>query len=139
MNPIHGGGTMATGALAARTGCNVETIRYYERIGLLPVPARSAGGHRVYTSAHAHRLAFIRRARALGFALDEVRALLRLADDEKRSCADVRRLASVHLGDVRAKIANLKTMEKALEGTITRCPDGARPDCPIIEALSRTG
>jgi len=136
MTRSNGDYAMSTGALAARASCNVETIRYYERIGLLPVPARSAGGHRFYNSAHARRLTFIRRARALGFTLDEVRTLLRLADDENRPCTAVRQLAVAHRDDVRAKIADLKKMDRALEETIARCPNGAQPHCPIIEALS---
>jgi MerR family mercuric resistance operon transcriptional regulator len=128
--------TFTTGALAARTGCNVETIRYYERIRLLPVPARSVGGHRLYSAMDARRLSFIRRARALGFGLEEVRALLRLAADDDRRCADVRRLASAHLDIVCSKIADLERVKRALEQTITRCPDGTRSDCPIIAALA---
>lgn len=136
MTRTNGGGAMTTGALAARTACNVETIRYYERIGLLPAPARSAGGHRFYSGAHARRLTFIRRARALGFTLDEVRALLGLADNDDRCCTDVHRLAAAHLDDVRMKIADLKRMERSLKETIVRCPNGTTPDCPIIDALS---
>lgn len=127
---------IAIGALSAHTGCKVETIRYYERIGLLPAPPRSAGGHRAYGADLVRRLAFIRRARALGFTLHEIRALLRLADDRNRACADVRAVASAHLDDVRAKIADLKAMEGVLSDTIARCIAGADAECPIIEALS---
>ncbi|HZA66238.1 MAG TPA: helix-turn-helix domain-containing protein [Geminicoccaceae bacterium] len=132
-------GAIAIGALSARTGCNIGTIRYYERIGLLPAPPRSAGGHRLYGADLVHRLTFIRHARTLGFTLDEVRALLRLADDRNRSCADVRAVASIHLADVRAKIADLKAMERVLRATIVRCAADSNPECAIIDALSAGG
>jgi MerR family transcriptional regulator, mercuric resistance operon regulatory protein len=123
------------GALAARTGCKIETIRYYERIGLLAPPLRSAGGHRIYGTAHLMRLNFIRRARDLGFTLDAVRSLLRLAEDRDRPCGEVRDLAASHLEEVRAKIADLDKMAQVLSDMITRCADNTRPDCPLIETL----
>lgn len=132
-------GTMTIGTLSTRTGCNIETIRYYERAGLLPTPARSAGRYRLYEAGHVGRLAFILRARALGFTLDEVRPLLSLAEDRDGSCADARDLAAAHLVDVRAKIADLRAMERVLNQTIAQCADGTRPDCPLIEALSEGG
>lgn len=89
------------GALSDRTGCNIETIRYYERAGLLPEPGRSPGGYRQYEAGHVNRLSFIRRARALGFTLDEVRTLLGLAENRRGSCAEVRDVAAVRLRDVR--------------------------------------
>ena len=95
------------GALSSRTGCSIETIRYYERIGLLPAPPRSAGGHRVYDLDHLKRLTFIRRSRALGFTLDQVRGLLGLVDGGDFSCDDIRRLTLAHLGEIRDKIAEL--------------------------------
>jgi MerR family transcriptional regulator, mercuric resistance operon regulatory protein len=88
---------VAIGAPSKRTGSNVETIRYYERIGLLPFPARSAGGYRLYGDEHLKRLTFVRRARTLGFSIDEVRRLLHLADHRRRPCAEVRVLAAAHL------------------------------------------
>jgi len=127
---------IAIGALSARTRCNVETIRYYERVGLLPAPARSAGGYRLYEESHAGRLAFIRRARALGFTLDQVRALLRLAGTGDGSCGEARDLAAAHLSEIRAKIADLRSMERVLKQTIAQCADGSRPDCPLIESLA---
>ncbi len=129
--------TISIGDLSKRTGCNIETIRYYEKIGLLPAPARSVGGHRVFRADHLRRLSFVRRARQLGFTLDAVRALLGLAESRQRSCAQVRRLTEAHLGEIRAKIADLKRMERVLRDTVRLCADGTRPDCPIIEALSR--
>src|SRR5439155_6621209 len=105
MNVTSGG--LAIGVLSKRTRCKVETIRYYEKAGLLPVPSRSPGGYRLYSHAHLKRLSFIRRARALGFSIDEVRKLLKLADERPRPCAEVRGVAAAHLEDVQAKIADL--------------------------------
>ena len=130
-------GWLAIGALSERTGCKVETIRFYEREGLLPAPARSPGGYRLYSEDHLKRLTFIRRARGLGFSIDEVRKLLKLADERKRPCAEVRVVARAHLEDVRAKIADLRAMERVLRATIVRCADGRRADCALIEALYR--
>jgi len=125
------------GELSRRTGCNIVTIRYYEQIALLPAPARSAGRYRVYDTADVRRLAFIRRARELGFTLDEVRTLLSLsADDGQDTCANVREVAERHLADVRAKIADLQAMEHVLADAVRRCAAGEVPGCPIIDALS---
>jgi MerR family transcriptional regulator, mercuric resistance operon regulatory protein len=131
-----GSAHFAIGTLSKRTGCNVETIRYYERSRLLPAPARSQGGYRLYGIAHLKRLTFIRRARALGFSLDEVRRLLRLSDERRRPCAEARVVAAAHLSDVRAKIASLRTMERVLAETVARCAIGTGSECPLIEALS---
>lgn len=126
----------AIGALSQDTGCQIETIRYYERVGLLPAPARSPGGYRLYGAKHLKRLTFIRRARALGFSLDEVRRLLALADERPRPCAEARVVARTHLADVRAKLADLHTMERVLAKTVARCAAGKGSECPLIEALS---
>ena len=131
-------GGIQIGELSRRTGCNIETIRYYERISLLPAPARSAGHYRVYDTADVRRLGFIRRARELGFTLDEVRALLALsANDRQDTCAQVRELAAGHLVEVRAKLADLRAMERVLADAVRRCTAGELPGCPIIDALSR--
>ncbi len=127
---------LSIGALSKRTGCNIETIRYYERLTLLPKPARTAGGHRAYGADHLRRLRFVRRARQLGFTLDEVRALLRLSSGSERSCAQVRELAAAHLASVRAKLADLRAMERTLAETVERCGTSDQPSCPLIEALS---
>ncbi len=126
---------LAIGALAERTGCKVETIRYYERIGILPEPARNLGGQRRYAARHLKRLNFVRRARGLGFTLDDVRGLLRLVDEQGHSCAEVEAMAQRHLDAVRARLADLRAMEAVLKETVARCEGGAVPDCPIIEAL----
>ena len=126
---------LAIGSLSKRTGCNVETIRYYERVGLLLAPARSPGGYRLYGDRHLKRLTFIRRARSLGFSIDEVRTLLKLADERRRPCAEVLVVAAAHLEDVRAKIADLRAMERVLDETVARCATGKKSDCPLIEVL----
>ena len=123
------------GKLARLTGCNVETIRYYERIGILPPAPRTAGGHRLYDDGHRRCLAFIRRSRELGFTLDKIRTLLALAD-KGRSCGKVRGLALTHLDEVRSRIADLQRMEQTLMETAARCAGGTAPECPIIDALS---
>jgi MerR family mercuric resistance operon transcriptional regulator len=130
-------GRIAIGQLSKHTGTNVETIRYYERVGLLAAAVRSSGGYRLYSSDHLKRLNFVRRARALGFSIAEIRTLLRLADERKRPCAEVRVVADAHLKDVRAKIADLRRMERVLKATVSRCASGMRTHCPVIEALYR--
>ena len=126
---------LGIGALSKRTRVHVETIRYYERIGILPPPPRSAGGHRVYGADDLRRLVFIRRSRELGFTLEEIRTLLRLVGGGDYTCAEVRGVALDHLAQVRAKIADLQRMEETLAATIGRCDGSEAPDCPIIDAL----
>lgn len=127
-------GAIQIGELSRRTGCNIETIRYYERIGLLPIPQRR-GRYRSYVREDVARLGFVRRARELGFTLDEVRALLGLAVGDQGSCADVRALAASHLTDVRARIADLKRMERVLTESVRACDAGLDPGCPLLDAL----
>ncbi|MFZ5673189.1 MAG: MerR family transcriptional regulator [Pseudomonadota bacterium] len=121
--------------LAQRTGCNLETVRYYEKIGLLPEPPRTASGFRSYDTTHERRLRFVLRARELGFSLDEIRQLLRLVDERDQPCAEARVIAASHLDDVRAKIADLKRMERVLKDIVAQCGGGALPECPLIETL----
>jgi MerR family mercuric resistance operon transcriptional regulator len=123
------------GALSKRTGCNIETIRYYERIGLMPPATRSDGGHRLYGEAQARRLGFIRRTRQLGFTLDQVRTLLKLVDGGRYTCAQVKRITVHHLDDVRRKIADLRKIEHVLGEMAARCDGGTVPECPVIDAL----
>lgn len=125
---------IAIGELSRQTGCNIETIRYYERIGLLPVPSRR-GRYRLYGSEDVRRLTFVRRARELGFTLDEVRALLKLAAMQD-ACAPVRAIAAAHLSEVRSKITDLQAMARALADAVERCDAGGDFGCPLIEALS---
>ena len=131
----HRGGGISIGAAARRSGVNIETIRFYERCGLLAAPPRTAGGHRVYDEGGVKRLNFVRRARELGFTLDQVRNLLALADEEETSCAQVAALANDQLNAVRGRLADLARMETVLAAMIDRCAHGTVPDCPILEAL----
>jgi MerR family mercuric resistance operon transcriptional regulator len=118
---------------------NIETIRYYERAGLLPKPERSAGGYRLYRLTDSDRLCFIRRARDLGFSLDEVRRLLDLADQKSRSCRRVHDIAIEHLAEVRAKVADLRRMERVLATMARACAQGTMPACPLLETLAQAG
>lgn len=127
-------GAIQIGELSRRTGCNIETIRYYERIGLLPTPSRR-GRFRSYAREDVARLSFVRRARELGFTLDEVRALLGLANGGESRCADVRDLAASHLKDVRERIADLERMERVLADSVRACDAGLEPGCPLLDAL----
>ena len=124
------------GAASERSGCTIETIRYYERIGLVPKPPRNASRYRVYAPGDVERLVFIRRARELGFTLGEIRDLLRLAADVANPCAAVREVAAGHLADIRTKIADLRRMEQQLAKAVRRCAPGEQAGCPVIEALS---
>ena len=134
---VSRGSGLTIGALSRRTGVNIETIRYYERINMLPHPPRTASGRRVYGDVETRTLSFIRRARELGFTLDEIRALLALSVERGReACAEVRDLAADHLGDVRAKIADLRAMERVLADAVRRCDAGEAAGCPLIDALS---
>jgi MerR family mercuric resistance operon transcriptional regulator len=126
---------MQRAELARRTGSNLETVRYYEKVGLLPEPPRTAGGYRSYDTTHEHRLRFVLRARELGFSLDEIRALLRLVDERDQPCAEARVVAATHLRDVRSKITDLKRMERVLKNVVAQCGDGTLPECPLIETL----
>ena len=126
---------LTIGQLSKLTNVNIETIRYYEKIGMLPPPPRTEGGRRVYGRLQTRMLAFIRRARELGFSLDEIRALLRLGGPEKATCGEVKTIATRHLEDIRAKLSDLKKLERLLSKTVARCTGRAVPDCPVLEIL----
>jgi MerR family mercuric resistance operon transcriptional regulator len=126
---------LTRGMLAERSGCNIETIRYYERIGILPPPPRSQGGHRLYGPELIKRLTFVRRSRELGFTLEEIRQLLRLVDGRNYTCAQVETLAHQHSQDIRQKIADLRTLKSVLDTMAAQCSGETVPDCPIIDAL----
>ena len=127
------------GELSRRSGVNIETIRYYERIKVLPAPPRATNGRRVYGQAETRTLAFIRRSRELGFTLDEIRTLLILsAENGQGACAEVSELATGHLAEVRAKIDDLKVMERVLVDAVRSCGAGGAPGCPLIDALWRS-
>lgn len=127
---------LTIGDLAKRTNTRVETIRYYERIGLFPAPARTAGNYRSYNEEHLGRLSFIRRARNLGFPLDQVRELLGLADERDRSCDAVDVIARQHLAEVERKITALTALRDELVDVIGRCRQGTVAECRIIETLA---
>jgi MerR family transcriptional regulator, mercuric resistance operon regulatory protein len=129
--------SIAIGEFSRRADCNIETIRYYERIGLLLPPRRPGGRFRRYDADDVARLRFIRRARQLGFTIDDVRAFLRLAGSEgEQARIEARALATAHIEDIRAKIADLQAMDQVLSEAICECAAGQQP-CPLIEVLSR--
>lgn len=128
------------GQLGAETGVNIETIRYYERIGLLAAPPRTQGRHRAYDEKYVQRLRFIRRSRELGFSLDDIRALLELANRTNLACAEAKNITLRHIANVRGKISSLKKLERALREMSGACRPGTKSACPIFDALSsRTG
>lgn len=123
------------GKLAKRAGCHLETVRYYEKIGLLLPPERSQGGHRLYRIDDQRRLRFIMRGRELGFSIEELRSLLSLVDSKAYTCGEVHDLSINHLESVRQKIADLKRLERTLSRISDECSGGAVPECPVIDAL----
>lgn len=126
---------LAIGELARRTGVHIETIRYFEKVGLLDKPDRTEGGHRVYAVQHVRVLSFIKRARELGFTPDEVRTILNLGGPGKACCDEVEEIALHHLEQVRSKIADLARLEQLLASTVERCSGGHVPECPVIDML----
>ncbi len=121
----------------AKTGdCKVQTVRYYEEIGLLPKPARSAGNQRIYTHAHRDRLRFIRHARELGFPLERIREILALGDEPSHSCVEVDQIARDHLRDVDSRIERLQSLRTELERMISECGANRVAECRVIEVLS---
>lgn len=129
---------LTRGQLAKRSGIHAETIRYYEKIGLIPSPQRSPGGHRIYEEKHARRAKFIRGARDLGFSIREIKTLLVAMDEDQLTCAAVRAQTATHLDDIKEKITALIAMEQQLERLMAHCKGENRPECPIIEALLRS-
>jgi len=124
------------GWMSEAARCKVQTIRYYEHIGLLPEPARTPGNQRIYSDRHLQRLTFIRHSRELGFSLDQVREILALSDDPSKSCGDIDRVARIHLQDVESKIERLQGMRTELQRMIGQCAGGRVADCRIVEVLS---
>ena len=122
------------GDLSARTGVHIETIRFYERAGIMPKPPRSTGHHRLYDEGHFKRLTFIHRSRGLGFSLDEVRTLLSLVDGLAVTCEDVRSITLQHAEAARQKIADLTKLERILR-LAAQCHGDRVPKCPIVDAL----
>lgn len=130
------GRALSIGELGNQTGTKVQTIRYYEQVGLLPVPARTAGNQRSYSQTQADRLAFIRHSRELGFSLDSIRALLDLSDDPSRSCEQADRIARHHLREVNARIESLSVLKAELERMLRQCRRGRIAECRVIEVLA---
>ncbi len=125
----------AIGGLSKKTGVNIETIRYYERIGIMPDPARTKGGNRQYDHTQLMRLSFIRRCRNLGFSINELRTFLSMVDEDNLSCAQVHKTTLTHLQNIRKKLSDLHQLENALQAMAAQCTKGDIPNCPIIEAL----
>jgi DNA-binding transcriptional MerR regulator len=126
---------MKIGELSKATKTNIETIRYYERIKLLPAPMRTAANYRSYGEAHRARLAFVRHSRELGFSIEEIRSLLDLSDHPERDCGEADAIATRHLEQVESKIAQLSQLRNELSRIIGRCRGGIAADCRVIEAL----
>lgn len=126
---------LSIGALAKRTGTKVQTIRYYEQIGLLPEPGRTQGGQRRYAEPDLDRLAFIRHARQLGFTLDAIRELLELSDNPHHSCADIDRIAQGQLREVEQRIARLEALRSELKRMISECRMETVAECRVLEVL----
>ena len=129
--------SFSVGNLAAKSGCKVETVRYYEKTGLMPDPPRTEGGHRIYSLAHLKRLFFIRRSRNLGFPIEQVKELLRFVDEPDHTCGEVRGMAMLQARAVQEKIEDLQKLQKALNEMAARCKGGRYTieDCPIVDAL----
>ncbi len=126
---------ISIGELSRESAVNIETIRYYEKIGIMPAPARTAGGYRLYTPEHLKRLSFVRRGRELGFSLDELRGLLRLVDGHTYTCDEVRALTLEHVATVRQKITDLRRLERVMADMAAQCTGARIPKCPVIDAL----
>ena len=124
------------GAIAKETGLSAKTIRYYEESGLIPKAERGENGYRLYNEKSVHRLRFVKRARDLGFSVEDVRNLLALWDDEERPSAEVKSVAQRHLNAIEEKIDKLQAMRKTLKHLIAGCHGDERPDCPILDDLA---
>jgi len=127
---------VAIGTAAARSGVSARMVRHYERLGLLPSVARTDSGYRQYTAADIHTLRFIKRARGLGFSMDEIAELVGLWHNRRRTSASVKRIAEKHLGELEARIAGLQAMRQTLAHLVHCCHGDGRPDCPILEDLA---
>lgn len=125
------------GQLSRRTGVNIETIRYFEKVGLVASPPRTEGGHRIYGDDHLRALEFIRRARELGFTPDEVREILALGGPTDACCDEVREIASQHLAIVRRKMVDLARLEELLASAIDRCSGDHVPHCAVIDMIEQ--
>ncbi len=124
------------GQLAKKSGCKVQTIRYYENINLIPEPMRSEGNQRIYSRDDLDRLIFVRHSRALGFSIEDIRQLIYLTEDSKKSCDTVDKITSLHLQEVNNRITKLTALKNELERMIKRCKGGKIDDCQIIAVLA---
>ena len=124
------------GEASAATGVSAKMIREYERRGMIPAAQRTFAGYRLYNDADLHRLRFIKRARTLGFPMQQIEVLLNLWNDRGRSSADVKALALQHADDLRDRIAEMQAMQRTLENLARKCPGDGRPECPILEGLA---
>jgi len=128
--------TIAIGRVSALTGVNIETIRYYERIGLVPRQPKSAGGRREYDPVSVKRLSFIRRARDIGFSIEDIRSLLALSEPNHRSCAEVRNIAEIHRDAIMLRVADLNRLQTLLTETINKCSGRKIPHCAVLDMLA---
>lgn len=126
---------LSIGMLSKESDVNIETIRYYEKIGVMPAPGRSAAGYRIYGPDHLKRLSFVRRGRQLGFSLDEIRGLLRLVDGHAHTCAEIHALTLNHIAEIRRKIADLKRLQRVMADMAAQCSGERAPECAVIDAL----
>lgn len=127
------------GELSTRSGVSVETLRYYERVGLMPPPPRTEGGRRVYDIGHLKRAIFVRRARSLGFSLNQIRDLLGVSPNGDLSCAEVKALTEMHIAVIGRKVTELRKLEQILSDLVAACGGRARSGCPVLEALGDCG
>lgn len=130
--------TLRTGEVAAKAGVNVQTLRYYERRGLLAEPERRPSGYREYPAEAVHLIVFIKRAQELGFTLAEIEDLLRLRNDRDSACSEVKSAAEAKIADIEQKIRHLRAMKRALRTLVTSCAsEGSARYCPILETLDQ--
>jgi MerR family transcriptional regulator, mercuric resistance operon regulatory protein len=137
LNTNSRGQGFSIGALSANAGVNIETVRYDERVGVMPAPPRTEGRQRVYDESHVKRLIFIRQSRALGFSLAQIRDLLGLERGHDLTCAEVKALTEEHVAAIREKVKDLKRLKRVLIELSAKCHGKQVPDCPILEALGR--
>ena len=135
MKKVSNGNVYAIGEMSRRTGVNIETVRYYEKIGMMPKPKRTEGGNRLYNAEELQRLFFIKRCREIGFNQSEIKALLSMVDQDDVTCAEVHNITTAHVADIKQKIKDLRNLEKVLMQMANECSRGDKPDCPIIETL----
>lgn len=128
---------LTIGGLAQLGGVNLETVRYYERRGLLPKPPRTEAGYRQFSPEAVHRLQFIKRAQELGFSLDEVQELLALRVDPQQNCVDIRSRAKTKIADIEQKIITLAAMKNILHGLVEQCENSASDECPILASMEQ--